>query len=211
MHLRLTTPADLETLFTQQLDPATNLMAGTKPRPREIFFATWKTIFADLNDPDQKHSSSIVVPRVMILEGKEGVEIVGTISRFHRDSKNFVGYFIARPHWGKGFATKALALLLGELSHLPQPRPLCANTAATHVIAARVTTMLRSIGPLNPAQSPTHPQTAARSPVASSAPSALCDRAAIGPPRRAVGSPFGFHGGYRVGEQALESHDAWPA
>ncbi len=138
MHLRLTTPADLETLFTQQLDAATNLMAGTKPRSREAFFATWDKIFADMNDPAQKNSASIIVPRVMIHDGEAGTEIVGTINRFHRDSKNFVGYFIARPHWGKGFASKALALLLGELSHMPQPRPLYANTAATNVASIKV-------------------------------------------------------------------------
>lgn len=134
MHLRPTTPADLETLFIQQLDPATNLMAGTKPRTREAFFATWDTIFANLNDPAQHNSPTIVVPRVLI----DNTDIVGTINRFHRDEKNFVGYFISRDHWGKGFATKALALLLAELNNLPQPRPLYANVATTNPASIRV-------------------------------------------------------------------------
>lgn len=134
MHLRLTTTADLDTLFSQQQDAATNLMAGTKPRTREAFLATWDTIFANLNDPAQQQSSTIVVPRVMIHDG----EIVGTINRFHRDEKNFVGYFISRSHWGKGFATQGLALILGELDRLPNPRPLYANVIATNAASVKV-------------------------------------------------------------------------
>lgn len=140
LQLRLTTPADIETLFQQQLDEATNLMAGTKPRTREMFQSTWDGIFANLNDPAQRNSPTLVVPRVMIVQGERGEEIVGTINRFHRDEKNFVGYFVARPYWGKGFATLALSLMIQELDRLPNPRPLYANVIATNTASIKVLT-----------------------------------------------------------------------
>jgi hypothetical protein len=45
--LRRTTPDDLPTIFEQQCDPESNALAGTKPRTREVFFATWERHFTD--------------------------------------------------------------------------------------------------------------------------------------------------------------------
>lgn len=103
-------------LYAFQCDPLSNEMAGTKPRTREVFFATWEKIFADPG----------VNPRVIETHGKGGPEIVGSISRFQVEGRDNVGYWIAQSHWGRGIASRALALFLTE-----EPRRPLHATAAT--------------------------------------------------------------------------------
>jgi len=50
------------------------------------------------------------------------------------DGQDAVGYWIARAHWGRGLATRALTLLLGEVAI----RPLHARVARTNVASIRV-------------------------------------------------------------------------
>ena len=114
IRLRPVTPADLPALFEIQCDPESNTMAGTKPRTREVFFAVWDRIFADPG----------VNSRVIELDS----EIVGSISRFQADGHDCVGYWISRPYWGRGIASRALVLFLAE-----EPRrPLHATTAGNN-------------------------------------------------------------------------------
>ena len=113
-------PADLPALFEIQSDPGGNAMAGTKPRTREAFFAAWERIFTD---PD-------VNSRVIELDAV----IVGSIGRFEADGHDCVGYWIARAHWGKGVASRALTLFLAE-----EPRrPLHATTARANAPSRRI-------------------------------------------------------------------------
>ena len=114
VHLRRVEPQDLQALFDLQSDPDSNNMAGTKPRSREAFFAAWNGYF---NDPQ-------VNARVIEL----GSELVGSISRFQAEGRDCVGYWIARAHWGKGVASRALAMFLIE----EKRRPLYATTASTN-------------------------------------------------------------------------------
>ena len=125
--LRRITAADLPTLFLQQLDPESNSMAGTKPFTEEVYYARWERIFADPN----------VEPRA-IIEGDpiDGV-IVGTISCFQRDGQDLVGYWIDRPHWGRGIASRALALLLNEVTRRPLHATAVSANAASHRILQR--------------------------------------------------------------------------
>ncbi len=114
IRLRPAGPGDLPALFEFQADPESNDMAGTKPRTREVFFAAWER---NLADPG-------INSRVIEIDGA----IVGSISRFQADGHDAVGYWIARPHWGKGIASRALAMFLAE-----EPRrPLHATTARTN-------------------------------------------------------------------------------
>lgn len=120
IRLRPTEPRDVPVMFEHQLDPEGNRLAGTKPRDRETFMARWEKIIIDPN----------VTPR-MILDGDT---IVGTISRFQVEGVDHIGYWIDRPHWGKGYASAALRLFLRECTI----RPLHASIARANAASARI-------------------------------------------------------------------------
>ena len=120
IRLRAVRPEDLPVMFELQTDHEANTMAGTKPRTREAFFAAWDRNFAN---PD-------VNARVIECSG----EIVGTVACFQAEGQDCVGYWIARSHWGKGFASRALAVFLIEETR----RPLHATTARTNAPSRRV-------------------------------------------------------------------------
>jgi len=99
-------------------------MAGTKPRAREVFFAVWEKYF---DDPS-------VNARVIEIEGGDGLDVAGSISRFQAEGQDCVGYWIARAHWGKGVASRALRLFLDE-----EPRrPLHATAARDNGPSRRI-------------------------------------------------------------------------
>lgn len=129
IRLRPVSRGDLPLLYEMQTDPESNAMAGTKPRTREAFFAGWERNFADPG----------VNGRVIeVVSGESGGSgggpggerptIVGTIARFQADGRDNVGYWIARPHWGRGIASRALSLFLAEETR----RPLYATTASAN-------------------------------------------------------------------------------
>ncbi|MFT3686985.1 MAG: GNAT family N-acetyltransferase [Phycisphaerales bacterium] len=95
-------------------------MAMVIPRTREAFDAVWGTIADDPNS----------TARVIL----EGDQLAGFLSCFKRDGKDYTGYIIGRAFWGRGIATRALALLLAEVPI----RPLLARTAATNTASIRV-------------------------------------------------------------------------
>ncbi len=123
VRLRPVEPADLPAIFQMQLDPEGNRMAMVKPRNAEAFRAAWEGNF---NNP-------LVVPRVIVSGGSP---MLGLISCFQRDGLDYVGYWIEREHWGKGLASRALTLLLEEVTR----RPLYARVAATNPASLRVLT-----------------------------------------------------------------------
>lgn len=120
VRLRPTTVSDLPTLFRFQLDPESNLMAGTKAHSEAAYHAHWTGVLAD----------PAITPRTILHHD----EIVGGISCFFRDGAYQIGYWIAREHWGKGIATQALRLLLAEVSI----RPLHATAARSNAGSIRI-------------------------------------------------------------------------
>ena len=60
--------------------------------------------------------------------------MVGYISSFLMDDQDHVGYWIDRAYWGLGIASRALHLLLGEVSK----RPLVATAATSNGASLRV-------------------------------------------------------------------------
>ncbi|MBL9002113.1 MAG: GNAT family N-acetyltransferase [Phycisphaerae bacterium] len=118
--LRPVCPTDVDALYAMQCDPEANRMAGTKPRGESAFRELWSKSLAD---PDGLH-------RVIMHDGA----VVGGISCFEMDSRVMVGYWIARSHWGRGLATRALAAFL----ELTRRRPLHAYAAVTNVASIRV-------------------------------------------------------------------------
>ena len=120
IRLRPVVPGDLPTLFQFQLDPESNRLAAVIPRDLDTFNAVWEKIFAD----------PTVVARAVLAEGT----LVGSIGCFKMDGLDAVGYGIARQHWGKGIATRALTLLLEEVTI----RPLHARAARANAPSIRV-------------------------------------------------------------------------
>ncbi len=120
VHLRPVEAADLPTLFRYQLDPEACQMAAVVARSAEEFDALWAKI---LSDPT-------LVARAIVADGV----LVGSISCFKSGGEDCVGYWIAREHWVRGIAGRALALLLAEVT----TRPLHAHVARTNVASIRV-------------------------------------------------------------------------
>jgi RimJ/RimL family protein N-acetyltransferase len=111
---------DLPRLYQMQLDPESNRLAVTNPRSAEEFDAHWANV---LRDP------SITAKAILL-----GEALVGCVSCFGRDGRANVGYWVGREHWGKGFASRALKLLLLEVP----TRPLYAYVATSNGASLRV-------------------------------------------------------------------------
>jgi RimJ/RimL family protein N-acetyltransferase len=111
---------DLPALFEHQLDPEATRMAAFPPRDRDAFFAHWRGILAD----------DRVLKRIILADGA----VAGHLVAFDMGDWREVGYWIAREHWGRGIATRALELFLRQ-----EPlRPLFAHVAKHNVGSIRV-------------------------------------------------------------------------
>ena len=121
--IRPLAPADLDAVFEHMRDPEAVRMAAftaADPDDRVAFDAHWQRVLAR---PDTRN--------VAVLE--DGV-LVGTAALFAVEDELEVTYWIARPAWGRGVATRALALLL----ELVPDRPLHARAASDNVGSLRV-------------------------------------------------------------------------
>ena len=118
--LRRVREDDLETFFTDQLDPEAVRIAAFPSRDREAFMALWKTIMTDTS----------VMARAVILEG----ELAGHVVSWEQDGERKIGYWIGRAFWGKGVASAALWQFLGQFS----VRPLVAHVAKHNAASIRV-------------------------------------------------------------------------
>jgi nitrilase len=120
VRLRPVEPGDLPRIYTLQLDPDSNRMAVTIPRTREAFDSQWAESLADPR----------ITARVILV----GEALVGYISCFPVDGRDHVGYWIDRACWGMGIASRALHLLLREVTR----RPLVATAATSNGASLRV-------------------------------------------------------------------------
>ncbi|MCC7388949.1 MAG: GNAT family N-acetyltransferase [Phycisphaerales bacterium] len=120
VRLRRIEPADLPILCAFQQDADSCALAAVKPRDTDSYMAHWGTVLTD----------EAVVPRAILADEV----LVGSINKFRREGEDFVGYWIAREHWGRGIASRALALLLEEVD----ARPLRAQVAAHNGASLRV-------------------------------------------------------------------------
>ena len=118
--LRPVQPGDLPRMYAMQLDPEANRMAVTIPRTGEAFDSHWAKALADPGN----------TTRAILVGGA----MVGYISCFPMDGQDHVGYWIDRAYWGMGIASRALHLLLREVSK----RPLVATAATSNTASLRV-------------------------------------------------------------------------
>jgi RimJ/RimL family protein N-acetyltransferase len=114
---------DLPLIFEQQRDPAYDHMAAfthKDPSDRAAFDAHWRKIRGD----------PAIVIRTILHEGR----VVGTVASWVQSGERQVTYGLAREHWGKGLATRALT----EFLRLVTERPLFASAAADNAGSRRV-------------------------------------------------------------------------
>jgi RimJ/RimL family protein N-acetyltransferase len=114
---------DLEPLFRQMADAEAVRMAAFvswQPGDREAAFERIARLRADTS----------VTFLVIDVDG----EAAGTIGSFRIDDKPEVTYWVDRAFWGRGVATAALALMVGEIAE----RPLYASAASDNVGSLRV-------------------------------------------------------------------------
>ncbi|HEV2236203.1 MAG TPA: GNAT family N-acetyltransferase [Ktedonobacterales bacterium] len=106
--LRAVLTDDLPVLFEFERDAEANWMAAftaEDPDDRAAFMAHWARVLAD----------DTVTKRAIICDG----QVAGSIVCYLRAGTPEVGYWLGRPFWGRGVATRALALLLRQVTRRP--------------------------------------------------------------------------------------------
>src|SRR5690242_18270146 len=118
--LRAVEPQDISIFFEQQDDPVASAMAAFPSRDRAAHDAHWAKLLAD----------DSLITRTIVEDG----QVVGNIGSWVADGERAVGYWIGRPYWGRGYATRALADLVAEVPE----RPLYARVAEHNGASIRV-------------------------------------------------------------------------
>ena len=121
--LRPVQDGDLDALFEQMRDPQGVQMAAFTPEDpddRDAFDAHMAKV----------RSSPGITMRAVICDGR----LAGSIASFPSGDQTEVTYWIDRALWGRGIATRALALLL----ELVPARPLYARAASDNAGSLRV-------------------------------------------------------------------------
>lgn len=120
VRLRAVEDSDLEVFFQHQADPQAVEMAAFPAREWDQFAAHWAKLRAD----DTKFVRTIVADD----------SVAGNIGSWRDSGQQLLGYWVGREWWGRGVATKALALLADEVS----TRPLYAHVVAHNIGSIRV-------------------------------------------------------------------------
>ena len=120
VRLRSVEDSDIHVFFDHQADPHAVEMAAFPARDWDRFSAHWARLRAD----------EALVVRTIEVDGA----VAGNIGSWPDDGQQLLGYWIGREWWGRGVATRALALLVDEVS----TRPLHAHVAAHNVSSIRV-------------------------------------------------------------------------
>jgi RimJ/RimL family protein N-acetyltransferase len=118
--LREVEESDLPVLFEHQMDPDAIRMAAFPPRDAEAFAAHWKKVLADETS----------VKMTILFDG----QVAGNLQSWEHSGTHLIGYWLGKPYWGRGIATRALAAFL---DHVPA-RPLHAHVAKHNIASLRV-------------------------------------------------------------------------
>ncbi|WP_328494252.1 GNAT family N-acetyltransferase [Streptomyces sp. NBC_00414] len=128
VRLRIVEEADLEAFFEQEQDPEAGRRSRFPARPRERFMTHWANrILGD----------DTVLVRTVDVDGAPAGHIVAWWDGEGDGEarRRFVGYWLGRPHWGRGIGTEALALFLREERVRPlHADPFAGNTASVRLL-----------------------------------------------------------------------------
>jgi RimJ/RimL family protein N-acetyltransferase len=120
--LRPVEEADIEVFYEHQADPIASTMAAFPARDRAAHFAHWtKNIVGN---------PSGVVRTVLV----DGTVAGNVLSWMDAELGRLMGYWIGREFWGRGVASEAVRLYLGEVTE----RPIHAFVALHNVGSQRV-------------------------------------------------------------------------
>ena len=111
---------DLPILYEHQADPIANAMAVVPAKDRPAFDAHWVKIRANETG----------LARTIVAGGT----VVGMVLSWLDGDVRMVGYWIGREFWGRGYATRGLALVAAEIGD----RPLFASIADSNIGSRRV-------------------------------------------------------------------------
>ena len=128
--LRKTEQADLETLFTLQLNKKANYLTGFTPKDptdRVVYFEKWTKLISN-----PKINMKTVVIKYLV---------IGSVINFEIEGEAEISFWIDRKNWGQGIATAALKVFL-ETEHL---RPLHGRVALDNFRSQKV---LEKCGPV---------------------------------------------------------------
>ena len=116
--------SDLPIFFDQQRDPEANWMAAfttRDPANRDAFMAHWHKILSNEDNTIQ----------TILFNG----QVAGSVSSYiDEDGQLEVTYWIGKPYWGNGIATRALLTLIEHI----KVRPLYARAAKDNIGSLRV-------------------------------------------------------------------------
>jgi RimJ/RimL family protein N-acetyltransferase len=121
--LRPVQGSDLDGLFAQVSDPESVAMAAftSDSHSDRAAFDAWMARL--LTSPD-------ITVRAITVDG----ELVGSIASFVVEEQTEVSYWIERTQWGRGIASRALALFVQQIP----VRPLYARAARDNIASLRV-------------------------------------------------------------------------
>ena len=118
--LRPVVQDDLPLFYAHQREPEGIEMSAFAPREHEAFFEHWDRILED----------GTVTARTIVADG----DCAGDIVSWVQDGHHEIGYWIAKAHWGRGIATRAVELFVKEVTN----RPLHAWVAEHNAASIRV-------------------------------------------------------------------------
>jgi RimJ/RimL family protein N-acetyltransferase len=128
IRIRNVEDSDYAVFFELRSDTVAARMAafGARDPDAASFAARWKKA-GDAGGAD---------PKAITIGDREsgGEEVVGFVATFLLEGKLQIAYWIARPHWGRGIASAALAQLLRQVT----TRPLYASAAKDNLGSLRV-------------------------------------------------------------------------
>ena len=120
VRIRPVEDADLPIFLAHQDDPVAAAMAAFPTRAPDVFYEHWATIRSDPTN----------YTRTIVADDK----VVGDIVSWLDHGSRQVGYWVGRDHWGKGYATAALRLMLDEITD----RPITAHIVPANIGSQRV-------------------------------------------------------------------------
>ncbi|MGQ0601311.1 MAG: GNAT family N-acetyltransferase [Anaerolineales bacterium] len=111
---------DIPIFFEYEQDPVANQMAAFPARERPAFVSHWAKITSD----------ATVIAKAILFDG----QVAGSIVSWEQSGEREVGYWIGKPYWGKGIATRALSKFL----EYEKTRPLYAYVVKHNRASVRV-------------------------------------------------------------------------